>query len=151
MHKLDLSIARLSMLLAEVNGKREALMATRHQYEEQIKRLISFAVHEDGGVDRTLTMLIDVDMRLQELDRQDRYLSTIRSTAQRELDSLRLTKVIEEARAQIAALRSGAGAHDEDAGQARDPLWVAGEIRRLESVIAEASGAAARAISQPRS
>lgn len=151
MHKLDLTIARLKLLLAEIDGKREALQATRHQYQEQITRLVNFAVHDDGGVDRTVTMLMDVDARLQDLTRQDHYLSQIRASAQRELDSLQLTKLIEEARAQLAVLRQqlggSAAVHDLSAAQPGSDR-IAQEIRRLEEVIAQASGAAAKSISQ---
>jgi len=148
MHKLDLTIARLKLLLADVGAKRDALAATRHQYQDQIARLVTFAVHEDGGVERSLAMMMEVDARLQELVRQERYLEAIRAKAQYELESLQLTKLIEETRAQLAILRQRqgqAGAHH-NAGEA-DPAWLAGEIRRLEEVIAEASGAAAKSIS----
>lgn len=141
MHKLDMSIARLSLLLAEVSGRREALAATRHQYEDQTKRLLNFAVHQDGGVERTLAMLMDVDARLHELERQDHFLSTMRAMAQREIESLRLTKMIEEARDRIAELRA------ESADQG-DSAAIDAEIRRLEGVITEASGAAAKSISE---
>ena len=151
MHKLDLTIARLKLLLADVGAKREALAATRRQYQDQIARLVTFAVHEDAGVDRALAMMMEVDARLQELVSQERYLEAIRAKAQYELESLQLTKLIEETRAQLAILRQRqreAGAHHDD-GES-DPAWLAGEIRRLEEVIAEASGAAAKSISARR-
>ena len=153
MHKLDLNIARLKLLLADVGAKREALAATRRQYQDQIARLVAFAVYQDAGVDRTLAMIMEVDARLQELVRQEHYLEAIRAKAQYELESLQLTKLIEETRAQLAVLRqrqreAGAGAHHHD-GES-DPAWLAGEIRRLEEVIAEASGAAAKSISARR-
>lgn len=149
MHKLDLTIARLKLLLAEVAGKREALATTRHQYQEQIERLISVTVHEDAGVERSLAMMLDVDARLQQLDRQAHYLEAIRARAQRELDSLQLTKLIEESRAQITALRQ----RDDEEGAMRDATTVASiavEIRRLEEVITIASDAAAKSISGGR-
>ena len=151
MYKLDLTIARLKLLLADVGAKREALAATRRQYQDQITRLVSFAVHEDAGVDRTLAMMMEVDARLQELGRQEHYLESIRAKAQYELESLQLTKLIEETRAQLAVLRQRqreAGAHHH--GGESDQAWLAGEIRRLEEVIAEASGAAAKSISARR-
>ena len=149
MHKLDLNIARLKLLLAEVGAKREALAATRHQYQEQINRLVSFTVHEDAAVERTLAMMMDVDAKLQEAARQERYLDMVRAKAQRELDSLRLTKLIEETRAQLNLLRQRQQDTEatRSAAQEADPAWIAGEIRRLESVIAVASGAAAKSIS----
>lgn len=149
MHKLDLNIARLKLLLAEVGAKREALAVTRLQYQEQITRLVSFTVHEDAGVERILAMMLDVDTKLHEVARQERYLELVRAKAQRELDSLQLTKLIEETRAQLNLLRQRQ--RETEATQAAvneaDPAWIASEIRRLESVITVASGAAAKSIS----
>jgi len=146
MHKLDLSIARLKLLLAEIGGKRDALSATRHQYQKQIDRLISFTIHENASVDRSLAMVMDVDARLQELSRQEHYLEVIRATAQRELDSLRLTKLVEETRAQLALLRRQRE-EESDGALVTGAAAIAAEIRRLEEIIATASGAAARSIS----
>jgi hypothetical protein len=145
MHKLDLTIARLRLLLAEVEGKREALRASRHQYDEQIRRLVRFAVHDDGGVENTLSMMLDVDGRLQEVARQDRYLEMIAAAARRELDSLLLTKLVEEAHAKIEVLRRQQEQPSE--GDQSQQAKIVDEIRRLEGIIAEASGAAAKAIS----
>ena len=77
MHKLDLNIVRLKLLLAEVNAKRETLTATQRQYEDQINRLVDITIHEDSGVDRTLGMMLDVDTRLQEVARQQHYLELV--------------------------------------------------------------------------
>ncbi len=147
MHKLDLSIARLKLLLAEVGGKRDALSATRHQYQEQIDRLISFTIHENASVDRSLAMVMDVDTRLQEFSRQEHYLEVIRATAQRELDSLRLTKLVEETRAQLALLQRRQREEESAEALVTGAAAIAAEIRRLEEIIATASGAAARSIS----
>jgi hypothetical protein len=142
MHKLDLNIVRLKLLLAEVNAKRESLSATQRQYEDQINRLVDVTVHEDSGVDRTLGMMLDVDARLGELARQQHYLEVVRSRAQRELDSLQLTKLIEETRAQLALLRQRQREDDEVGVES-----IGVEIRRLEEIITVASGAAAKSIS----
>jgi hypothetical protein len=148
MHKLDLNIVRLKLLLAEVNAKRETLTATRRQYEDQINRLIDITIHEDSGVDRTLGMMLDVDTRLQEVARQQHYLELVGDKARRELDSLQLTKLIEETRAQLALLRQRQ--REEDAAARADEEGidrVAQEIRRLEEIITVASGVAAKSIS----
>jgi len=148
MHKLDLNIVRLKLLLAEVNAKRETLTATQRQYEDQINRLVDITIHEDSGVDRTLGMMLDVDARLQELTRQQHYLELVGDKARRELDSLQLTKLIEETRAQLALLRQRQ--REEDAAVRADDEGVdhvAQEIRRLEEIITVASGVAAKSIS----
>ena len=148
MHKLDLNIVRFKLLLAEVNAKRETLTATRRQYEDQINRLVDITIHEDSGVDRTLGMMLDVDTRLQEVARQQHYLELVGDKARRELDSLQLTKLIEETRAQLALLRQRQREEDAAARADEDGVdRVAQEIRRLEEIITVASGVAAKSIS----
>ena len=148
MHKLDLNIVRLKLLLAEVNAKRETLTATRRQYEDQINRLVDITIHEDSGVDRTLGMILDVDTRLQEVARQQHYLELVGDKARRELDSLQLTKLIEETRAQLALLRQRQREEDTNARVDEEGVdHVAQEIRRLEEIITVASGVAVKSIS----
>ncbi len=171
MHKIDITIARLRLLLAEIGGRMEALANTRHQYQEQIAHLVNLTVHGEAGVDRALSMLLDVDARMEQLGRQEHYLETIRARARRELDSLQLTKLVEETRAQLATLRqrqghlrtqrtaaqglpgdSSDGARaSRDGSDSRnvqdDPVLLEREIHRLEALIADASGAAAKSLS----
>ena len=142
MHKLDQTIARLRLLLAEIKGREESHAATRRQYEEQIARVIDIAVRGEAGLDRALTMTADLDARLHDLANRERYLARIKGQAQRELESLQLTKTIEEARAQIALLRQEQEYDNGAAGADR----LKAEIRRLEDVIATASDEAARSI-----
>lgn len=144
MHKLDLTIVRLKLLLAEVNAKREALAAMRRQYDDQIRRLVDVTVYEDSNVDRSLGMMMDVDARLQELGRQEHYLEIVRSKARHELDSLQLTKLVEETRAQLALLRQRQAEAGTGEGVGAD---IVQEIRRLEDIITAASGAAVKSIS----
>jgi hypothetical protein len=156
MHKLDLTIARLRLLLADITAKQEQFVAMRRQFVEQQARIVSFTVHEDGSVDRALSMMLEIDSRLDAVDRSHRHLEAMRQKAQRELDSLLLTKIVEEARAQINALKAQqavraanpqvAAVHVDAQGNVADDAWFAGEIRRLELVIHEASGAAAKSL-----
>ncbi len=171
MHKIDITIARLRLLLAEIGGRMEALANTRHQYQEQIAHLVNLTVHGEAGVDRALSMLLDIDTRMEQLGRQEHYLETIRARARRELDSLQLTKLVEETRARLTTLRQrqaqlqerppapqalpedrteGARARYEGSGAQNiqdDLIGLEREIRRLEALIADASGAAAKSLS----
>lgn len=140
MYALDQTIARLRLLLAEIKGREESHAATRRQYEEQIARVIDVAMHGEASLDRALAMTADLDARLRDLASQERYLARIKGQAQRELESLQLTKTIEEARAQITLLRQEQ--EQDAAGEQR----LEAEIRRLEDVIATASDEAARSI-----
>jgi hypothetical protein len=156
MHKLDLTISRLRLLLADVAARQEQLRAMRHQFLDQQSRIVGFTVHEDGSVDRALSMMLEIDGRLEGVDRSYQHLEAIRSKAQRELDSLLLTKLVEETRAKLATLRAQLSQHHADPqrpallvdgrGTVADEVWLAAEIRRLEQVIEEASGAAAKSL-----
>ena len=138
MRKIDINITRYKLLLHDIAGKREALSATRATYEEQIERLVAFTVHEDGTVDRAVLMMLDIDTRVDESKKQDHYLELIQRRTQQELESLQITKLIEDTQAQLSILRIGA-AIDE-------PETVYAEILRLEEIIAVASNLAARSI-----
>ncbi len=156
MHKIDLIISRLRLLLAELTAKQEQLQAMRRQFSEQQARIVNVTIHEDGSVDRALSMMLEIDGRLDHVDRSYTHLEAIRQKAQRELDSLLLTKIVEEARTQMTALRAqqlmrqtGAPAPaiaTDDKGAPADDGWIAAEIHRLELVIEEASGAAAKSL-----
>src|SRR3954454_1117289 len=101
MHKLDLTISRLRLLLADVAARQEQLLAMRSQFHDQQARIVGFTVHEDGSVDRALSMMLEIDGRLEGVDRTLQHLEAIHARAQRELDSLLLTKLVEESRAQL--------------------------------------------------
>lgn len=160
MHKLDLTISRLRLLLADVTAKQEQLQAMRCQFSDQQARVVNFTVHEDGSVDRALSMMLEIDGRLDHVKRSYEHLEAIRHKAQRELDSLLLTKIVEEARTQMIALRAqqmirqtGAPASSivvDAQGTLADDAWITMEIHRLELVIEEASGAAAKSLTQGR-
>ncbi|GAC1405171.1 MAG: hypothetical protein NVSMB65_20930 [Chloroflexota bacterium] len=157
MHKLDLTISRLRLLLADVANKQEGLQAMRRQFLEQQARIVSFTVHDDGSVDRALSMMLEIDGRLDGVERSSRHLEAIRQKAQRDLDSLLLTKLVEETRARLVALRAHLDRYHagprpsvkvqiDAAGTLADEAWLVTEIRRCEAIIAEASGAAAKSL-----
>ena len=158
MHKLDLTISSLRLLLADVAGKQESLQAMRRQFLDQQARVVSFTVYEDGSVERALGMMLEIDGRLDGVERSYKHLEAIRLKAQRELDSLLLTKLVAETRTQLTALRAQLDRRRADpqavvmiqidgAGTLADDAWLASEIHRLEQLIAEASGAAAKSLS----
>ncbi len=163
--KLDVMIARLRLLLAEV-ATRESQAANLHrQLGEQMNRLVSFSVYGDGDLDRSLGLMADVEARLRDAEARQRHLALIRQRVERELESLLLTKGVEEAKSRLVELqrqkneigqRLAAGvtemeAANEQADLAQAEATLAEQIRRLQSEINEASERAARSIeNQPR-
>jgi hypothetical protein len=159
--KLEVMMARLRLLLADTAAKEQQLGTLRRQLREQQERLITYSLYGDAEIERSLGLMADVEQRLVQADMDSRHLQRIRARAARELESLQLTKGVEEAKARLAAL------HQQKAqlGRAQDDAATPGartldlasaatlrevesalddEIRRLQHEINEASERAAR-------
>ncbi|HLH20962.1 MAG TPA: hypothetical protein VK066_00450 [Chloroflexota bacterium] len=168
MQKLDVMIARLRLLLADIAAKEQQLNTLRRQLREQLERLVTYSVYGDAEVDRSLALMADVEQRLAQADLNARHLQRIRERAERELESLLLTKGVEEAKARLAALHeqkaqveealrvvAAPGAPQVDLASAaklqETESALDDEIRRLQHDINEASERAARTIeARPR-
>jgi hypothetical protein len=133
--KIDLTIARLRLLLADLTARDAALEDQRRTCREQHNKLVTFSLYGDSSLDSVLAMLADVDERLTHVDATSRSVASIRKRAENELESLQLTKSIEEAKVLL---------HELQAKQA-DPESQA-EIARLRALINEASEQAAKNI-----
>jgi hypothetical protein len=90
-------------------------------------------------------MLGDVQERLSHIEATSRALAAIRQRAENELESLQLTKGIEEAKILLNELQLRQAAAI-DATDALSPAEIQAEIARLRSLINEASERAARNI-----
>jgi hypothetical protein len=126
--KLDLTIARLRLLLADVAARDASLEAQRRTAVDQRNKLVTFSLYGDSSLDSVLAMMSDVDERLAHVEAHRRRLQAVRDRAELELESLQLTKQVEEAKAQLAAT------HD------------AAEIARLQQLIHDSSERAAQTI-----
>ena len=84
--KIDLTIARLRLLLAEVTAREAALEEQRRTCGEQHRKLITFSLYGDSSLDSVLAMLGDVQERLSHIEATARALAAIRKRAENELD-----------------------------------------------------------------
>jgi hypothetical protein len=166
--KLDVMIARLRLLLADTAAKEQQLATLRRQLRDQLERLVTYSLYGDAELDRSLALMTDVEQRLEQADMDSRHLQRIRERAERELESLQLTKGVEEAKARLAALHqqkvqveqalqgvAAPGASTLDLASAAKLRQAESaldeEIRRLQHDINEASERAARSIeARPR-
>ncbi len=146
--KLDVAIARLRLLLADVAAREANLQAQRQTFLEQHEKLIGFSLYGDASLDTVLAMLADVAERLGHVEATLRLLSAVRTRAEAELESLQLTKGIEEAKALLSELQAKQTQPEEEGGGALTREEIAAEIARLQSLINEASERAARTIEQ---
>jgi hypothetical protein len=143
--KIDLTIARLRLLLADVSARESAVEDQRRQCREQHAKLITFSLYGDGSLDSVLAMLSDVEERQASVEATARSLAAIRKRAEVELESLQLTKGIEEAKVLLQQLQARQTAPADDA-DALSPAEIQAEIARLQTLINEASERAARSI-----
>ena len=66
--KLDLTIARLRLLLADVTAREAALEDQRRTCRDQREKLITFSMYGDSSLDSVLSMLEDVEERLAQTE-----------------------------------------------------------------------------------
>ena len=140
--KIDITIARLRLLLADVSSRERALEDQRRVCREQQNKLVTFSMYGDSSLDTVLTMLADVQERLTHIEATAHSLASIRKRAEFELESLQLTKGIEEAKVLLQQLQAKQ-AGPQDASDALTPAEIQAEIARLQALINEASERAA--------
>lgn len=143
--KIDLTIARLRLLLADVTAREAAIADQRRTFGDQHAKLVTFSLYGDTTLDSVLAMLADVDERLSHVEATARSLAAVRKRAEHELESLQLTKGIEEAKMLMHELQARQ-AGPIDAADALSPAEIQAEIARLQRLINEASERAARSI-----
>jgi hypothetical protein len=143
--KIDLTIARLRLLLADIGARETAIEDQRRQCREQRAKLVTFSLYGDGSLDSVLAMMNDVEERLAHVEATAKSLGIIRKRAEVELESLQLTKGIEEAKVLLQQLQARQ-ASPPDGSDALSPSEIQAEIVRLQTLINEASERAARNI-----
>ena len=143
--KIDITIARLRLLLADVSSRERALEDQRRVCREQQNKLVTFSMYGDSSLDSVLTMLADVQERLTHIESTAQALGAVRKRAEFELESLQLTKGIEEAKVLLQELQAKQ-AGPVDASEALSPAEIQAEIARLQALINEASERAAKNI-----
>ena len=136
--KIDITIARLRLLLADIASRERGLEDQRRVCREQQNKLVTFSMYGDASLDSVLAMLADVQERLTHVEATAQSLAAIRRRAEFELESLQLTKGIEEAKVLLHQLQ----ARPSDATD----LETREEIARLQALINEASERAAQNI-----
>ena len=123
-----------------LTAREAALEEQRRTCREQHHKLITFSLYGDSTLDSVLAMLADVQERLAHIEATSRSLAAIRKRAENEVESLQLTKSIEEAKVRLHELQASKRA------RSRRPSASQAEIARLRSLINEASDQAAKNI-----
>jgi hypothetical protein len=132
----------MRLLLADIAAKEAQLETLRQQYRDQRTKVIGYTLYSETSLETSLGLMRDIGERLRETESTLEHLALVRRKAESELESLQLTRGVEQAKAELAALQL----HQGDNGDASTRSAVADEIRRLQNLINEASERAARTI-----
>jgi hypothetical protein len=143
--KIDITIARLRLLLADISARERALEDQSRVFREQQNKLVTVSMYGDSSLDSVLAMLADVQERLTHIEATSHSLAAIRKRAEFELESLQLTKGIEQAKVLLQELQAKQAA-PLGATDALSPAEIQAEIARLQALINEASERAAQNI-----
>jgi prophage DNA circulation protein len=140
MPQIQQAMARLRLLLADIESKSQQVQAMTRQFRAQLRRLPQQAIYGRTTLEGVLSIMAEIEDRLADAEAAQRRLDTIRARAQGELEALQLLLQVEEARKRLASLK----------GRAQETVEVdeetRAEIRQLEAFIASNSQRAGRAI-----
>lgn len=134
------AVARLRLLLADIESKRQQLDSLVRQFRSQLRYVPRQVVYGRASLDMALSAMSEIEDRLAATEATLQRLEKVRSRVRQELEALQLLAQVEEARKQLSALRQRA----QDADQVDEEVQA--EIRQLEAFIAENSQRAGRAI-----
>jgi len=137
--QLEQAMANLRLSLAEMRAKEDQLDAQISQFQTQLRRVPRQVVYGQTSLDSSLAAMGEIEERLEDAVANRRRLLEIKKTATQELEALQLLKRVDEARSQLAILKTNATPDDGDAQL---------EIRRLEEFIAASSRQAEQAITE---
>jgi hypothetical protein len=146
MQTLDVMIARLRLMLAEIATREANLEGLSRQLREQRSKVVGYAIYSEASLETSLKLMADVAERLRATESSLEHLGLIRRKAQAELESLQLTRGVEQAKSELAELQRRLADPDQAASAAQKELDE--EIRRLQNLINEASDRAARSLEQ---
>ena len=147
MQKIDVTIARLRLLLADVTAKEEQHGAMERQFRDQLRRAIEYSVYGDAPLDGTLGVMNEVQQRITQAEAALRDLRLVRAKAEKELESLQLTKRIEAAKKELQDLLARQADLGGEGVLGQGGQHLGEQIHRLRQQINEASEQAAKTIS----
>ena len=135
--EMQKAITGLRLLLAMIRGKEEELEDLARQFKRQLDRAPRHAIHGGNPIEATLSIMGEIQERLDGVVKTRQHLAMVKRQAEDELQALNLTGRIEEAKTELALLR----ANPESRTSAESE-----RIAELERFIQEASIRAAEAI-----
>jgi hypothetical protein len=144
--KIDVTIAKLRLLLADVTAKEQQYTTVRQQFRDQLRRAVEYSIYGDSSLDGTLGLMAEIQQRIDAAEGTLRDLGLIRTRAARELESLQLTKRIEAAKTELQQLMARQRELEQAGTLGSDGEEIGAQIRQLRQQINEASEQAARTL-----
>ena len=144
--KIDVTIARLRLLLADVSAKEQQYTGVRQQFRDQLRRAVEYSIYGDSSLEGTLGLMAEIQQRITDTEGTLRDLNLIRTRAERELESLTLTRRIEAAKTELQQLVTRQRVLEQAGTVGPDSAELGAQIRHLRQQINEASEQAARTI-----
>jgi hypothetical protein len=146
--KIDVTIAKLRLLLADVSAKEQQYTGVRQQFRDQLRRSIEYSIYGDGSLEGTLGLMSEIQQRIVSAEGTLRDLGLVRARAERELESLQLTKRIEAAKAELRQLMARQSELERAGAPEPTDEPLGEQIRQLRQQINEASEQAARTLAK---
>ena len=146
MQKIDVTIAKLRLLLADVAAKEQQYTTVRQQFRDQLRRAVEYSIYGDSSLDGTLGLMAEIQQRIAAVEGTLRDLELVRTRAARELESLQLTKRIEAAKTELQQLMARQRELEQAGTLGSDGEEIGAQIRQLRQQINEASEQAARTL-----
>lgn len=144
--KIDITIARLRLLLADVTAKEQQYTGVRQQFQGQLRRAVDRSIYGETSLDGALGVMAEIQQRITAAEGTLRDLGLVRARAERELESLQLMKRVEAARAELQGLEARRRELEADETQGAEWEGLGAQIRELRQLINDASEQAARTI-----
>ncbi len=146
MQKIDIMIAKLRLLLADVTAKEHQFSIVRQQFRDQLRKAVEYSIYGDASLDGTLGLMGEIQQRVASADAALRNLTLVRERAERELESLQLTKRIEAAKTELNDLLARRAELEEQGTLGVNGHELVEQIERLRQQINEASEQAAKTL-----
>ncbi len=136
MGQIEQMMGNLRLLLSEVAQRKQRAENLRTQFQRQMDKVTGVGSYGQVELQQLLNLMADLESKLAGVDRSLRHLSLIEKKAKAELESLELTKMVGDARVELASLE-GQASLDADKQE---------RVRALHLIISDASEAAGRRI-----
>ncbi|MFL5733888.1 MAG: hypothetical protein ACJ78Q_11885 [Chloroflexia bacterium] len=104
MQELEKRIGLMRILLADIGNKQAKLSEMESQYRSQLTSVVDFVIYREGDVGNALSLMAEVQSKLNEVISTSGHMEMIAARARTELEVLVLTKRVNEARSQLAEL-----------------------------------------------